>query len=239
MIVRITIEGAESEAERALLNQLADEASTILRSAEFRANLLALEAEYPEVFMRRGEPDVVLEQVARIVGGASGASRYTPVTITLVGRSGPEDQDYQWAGAGAPLMPGQPASIDLGRGILKEFEGADIVERSCAVNTMAHELAHTISLSPYLFKMAFDDTKGNEDAIAGRSNHRTAVGSYLIGSVAQCTWLQQKGRMPAWRVPGCVQVFGARAFNNFRCTKFASDKPIQLDAYLPRPADPL
>ena len=77
------------------------------------------------------------------------------------------------------------------------------------------------------------DTRAGQSAIAGRTDLTTPVGSYLIGAVAQCTWLQARGRIGGDGVGGCVRLFGVKALNWARCGAFADGGAVEPRAGLP------
>ena len=85
--------------------------------------------------------------------------------------------------------------------------------------------------------MAFTDTNETERRIADRRHPDTPVASYLIGSVAQCTWLERQGRIGRADIPACVETFGVAAFNWERCGQFAGGEPVAPRPGLP-PAAP-
>jgi hypothetical protein len=89
------------------------------------------------------------------------------------------------------------------------------------------------------FGIAFTDTKEGQSSIPNRKDASTPVASYLIGAVAQCTWLERQGRLGQEDVPACVEVFGVRAFNWDRCGQFAGGEPVAERSGLPPPARPL
>lgn len=233
--LRYSVSGTETEDERRLVSELASETHSVLRSPEFRRNLAALEKRHPTVFVRRGQRDQPLPQVIEGVTGGWGTSRYPPVRIVLVGLDDPDAEDYQRAGTGTPPLGVGSVPIRLGRGIVADYRNADLVTRSCAVNTLAHELTHAVSSTPVIFTRAFEDTRRGDEEVIGRRDPDSALASYLVGSVAQCTWLESKGRIQRWAVPDCVDVFGYRAFNWKRCPAFPAMRPLQLDVDLPRP----
>ena len=137
------------------------------------------------------------------------------------------------------MASGRYSDILIERIVLAAWGHPDPVARSCAINVVAHEYAHTIVLTPMGFGNAFTDTKADEDAIPNRKASGTPVASYLIGSVAQCTWLARQGRIGREDVPACVQVFGTAAFNWDRCGQFAGGAPVADRPGLAPPAPAL
>ena len=227
-----TIRGVASQDEEAALARLLDAAYLTLRSPEFRQNLLRLDARYPAVFANPGDPAADLAKVARIVSVEQPGARYAPATVAVADALGSE-----LAMAGEGGNHGRYSHIVIGRAVLGAFSASDTVARSCAVNVAAHEYSHTISLTPIGYRTAFTDTRVGESRIAGRRDADTPVGSYLIGAVAQCTWLQRQGRIGQQDVPACVEVFGVRGFNWERCRQFAGGEPVTLRPGL-APASP-
>lgn len=231
-----TAQGDGRDPDALLSLALAHEAYLTIQSTMFQRNLASLAKTYPAVFARSNVPDIPTDQLVELMKGASG--HFWKVQIRLVGSDDPDNPKYYEASMGAPTHVGAPTRIFLGRRHLARYRDRDLVERSCAINTMAHELAHTVSLTPLLFTAAIEDTRGDSEHIRGREG-RSPVASYLVGAVAQCTWLENRGRIPSWAVLECVQVFGVRSFNSLRCNKFGGSAPVQLDAFLPRAANPL
>ena len=225
-----TGDGAESQA----LTSLLKEAFTVLRSPAFRANLLALEGRYPSIYARDAEQAASVSRVASIVSLEPPGSRFAPAQVALV-----EGDSGGLGAAGEGVASGRYSDILIERIVLAAWGHPDPVARSCAINVVAHEYAHTIVLTPMGFGNAFTDTKADEDAIPNRKASGTPVASYLIGSVAQCTWLARQGRIGREDVPACVQVFGTAAFNWDRCGQFAGGAPVADRPGLAPPAPAL
>jgi hypothetical protein len=233
-----TVEGTQGEAEHALVSALVSDAQNVLGSPAFRRNLLAFGKHHPAIFAKRGRPDIPFERFANEVGAIGSNGRFASTRVVLTGRN-PQDEDYLLAGAGEPPVFGGSATVRLGRGITAQYRSADLVQKSCAINTVSHELSHTISLTPVLFTRAFEDTRAGDKGIIGRTDPLSPVASYLVGTVAQCTWLESKGRIPSWAVRDCINVFGTRAFNFKRCTAFVGQAPVQPGVDVPGANDPL
>ena len=234
-----SIVDAASAEERVLIESLLTESYSVLRSPEFRANLLTLGARYPVIYARPDKQDASVADVAREVGVAPFGSRYAPVVVQVVGRNDRRDLMGIHASAGEGVGFGRYSEMALGRYFLDQFRSADVVERSCAVNAAAHEYAHTITLTPVGFRNAFTDTLVSQSQIPDRQFPGTPVGSYLIGAVAQCTWLQRKGRIDTAGLAACVEVFGVSAFSGGRCTSFSRGQSVALRPGLPMMPTPL
>lgn len=230
---------ARSAGEQAAVETLFSQAYGVLRSPEFRQNLLALKATYPVIYARPNDQDASVEEIAAIVGLERPGSRYARVAVRLVGEEDTRDPEGVHASAGEGQGYGRYADMTFGRGLLSQFRSGDIVNRSCAINVAAHEYAHTITLTPIGYSIAFTDTTQGERQIARRDHPGSPIASYVIGAVAQCTWLQQQGRIGREGVPACVEVFGVGIFNWDRCTKFAGGEPVAPRPDLPRAGEPL
>jgi len=213
--------GAGGAAESEALTALLKDAFAVLRSPEFRANLLALEGRYPSVYARDAEQAATIPRIASIIALEPAGSRFAPAQVALV-----EGSSGGLGAAGEGVASGRYSDILIERIVLAAWGRPDPVARSCAINVAAHEYAHTIVLTPMGYGNAFGDTKADQDAIPNRKASGTPVASYLIGSVAQCTWLAQQGRIGREDVAACVEVFGTAAFNWDRCGQFAGGEPV-------------
>ena len=230
-----TIAGETSPAEEAAASALLREAYGILRSPEFEQNLRSLEARYPQVYASRQDPAADVPRVAGLVSLKAPGSRYAPLDMIIVGSAAREDPEREHASAGGQA---RYSDMSIGRGILAMYGSANPAERSCAINVAAHEYAHTISTTPFLFVNAFTDTRGGQTRVPNRRNRESPIGSYLIGAVAQCTWLQENGHLGGG-LDACVELFGARAFNWDRCKAFAPTETVRPKPGLPPASPPL
>lgn len=228
-----TVDGHASNQEREEMLALAKIAYDTIFSQEFVGNLHSLGSRYPSVFARPKLPDVGMDYVVEHVATSNPKGRYVDVVFDLSrDSSGQFGDDFT-----GTTNRGRGAVVFVGAHVLDDFRSDDVVRKSCAVHTIAHELSHTISISKPGLRMAFEDTSWGEAEIRGRNGARTPVASYLVGSVAQCTYLRRAGRIPDWGVQDCVEVFGVRAFNSRRCGYFSHGEPVQLRAELPPPAE--
>jgi hypothetical protein len=226
--------GTGSQAEATELTKLLEDAYATLRSPEFRSNLLALQERYPAVYARDAEQAATIPRIASIVALEPSGARFAPAQVELV-----ENSSGGLGAAGEGAVSGRYSDILIERIVLAAYGRPDPVARSCAINVAAHEYAHTIVVTPMGYGNAFADTKAGQGAIPNRQRAGTPVASYLIGSVAQCTWLAKQGRIGQGDVAGCVEVFGTAAFNWDRCGQFAGGGPVAERPGLPPPAPPL
>lgn len=112
--------------------------------------------------------------------------------------------------------------IRLNPALLNRWQSADPVERGCAVNTMAHEITHTLTRREDGFYYAFTDTG------VGREARATAPASYFSGNLALCSYLVDQGRIAEGDVGKCMKVWYRRkGFQSGRCTAFSDGRPVE------------
>jgi hypothetical protein len=215
------IVGTRDDAETERLKALLGEAYGVLRSPAFRENLLSLADRYPVIYARDAEQDATVARIASIVALEPSGARFAPAQVELV-----ENTSGGLGAAGEGAVSGRYSDILIEGMVLAAYGRSDTVARSCAINVAAHEYAHTIILTPMGFGNAFSDTTTGQTRIPNRQTPGSPVASYLIGAVAQCTWLQRQGRIAQAEVPTCVEVFGTAAFNWDRCNHFPGDAPV-------------
>jgi len=223
-----------SESEREAAGRLLQEGYATLRSSAFRANLEALQGRYPAIYARASQQEMDAKGVAATIALEHPGSRFAPAQAMIV-----DDNGDALGMAGEGGATGRYSDVMITRGVLQAFASDDVVQRSCAINVAAHEYAHTISLTPMGYRVAFSDTNEQQAQIPNRRNPGTPVASYLIGAVAQCTWLERQGRIGRDDVPACVETFGTAAFNWKRCGQFAGGEPVAPRSGLAAPAPPL
>lgn len=219
----IFVDGASNIEEKQALNSLVQASYNTLRSKNFRTNLLLLEQDYPEIFLRMDEESssAVNGSVQKLIEitQSSQPFRYANASVALVG-----SVDNYMALAGV-TGNNKDGSFALGRGHLQNWLSKNVTQRSCAVNTAAHELSHLITSDPVEFRTNTQPVKDNG---AAQNSNQNAVASYLIGTAAQCTWLQDQGYLPKVNFKTCVKVFGHRGFNGGRCRQFSKNSAIEL-----------
>ena len=222
----LTIDGVSTAQERADLTAWIKETFDILRSKAFIENLTALSPDYSEISFgtKSGTP----AELVKIVE-LQPPYRYFPTPVAL---HGDQWNEMALTGHNGELMPngGFMASMTLGRKHFRRYRSRNAVERSCAINTLAHEISHTITDHPQWSTGVIKDT--GVGAVFGGEK---AIASYLIGSVAQCTYLVRAGRITKDQVRSCVATFGDSAFYNPRCDQFDDSEPVQWPKPGPRP----
>lgn len=232
------IAGVTSQAQADEVGSLLTEAHGVLRSERFETNLRSLAGAYPVIYARKGMQEATANDLADYVALKKLGARYAVVDAFVLTDAAAIDGMLASAGEGMPGT-GRFADLTLDAIVPRLFRAQDIVERSCAINAAAHEYAHTISTLPVRYEAAFTDTTARRGRIADRRHPGTPVASYLIGAVAQCTWLQEHGRVTRDGLHACVQVFGTAAFNLQRCRSFAGGEPVRPRADLPPATRPL
>lgn len=226
--------GGGSEAERAVAGRLLQEGYSVLRSTEFRAHLEALQSRYPVIYARPSDQETDPRRIAALIALERPGSRFAPAQVTIV-----DDNGAALGMAGEGGASGRYSDVLITRGVLGIFGSSDLVARSCAINVAAHEYAHTLSLTLMGYRVAFSDTNEVRRAIRDRRHPGTPVASYLIGAVAQCTWLEKQGRIGPGDVRACIEVFGTAGFNWSRCEQFAGGEPVALRPGLAPAVPPL
>lgn len=99
------------------------------------------------------------------------------------------------------------AVIELSLPKLEQWRSSSVLQRSCAINTLAHELSHTIPQSQNAYVYQFTD-RGRPWA----SFMNRALASYTLGTVAQCTYLQIEGSPEGADLRMCVEKWGTSKF---------------------------
>lgn len=221
---RLDVRQTGDTAEYQTLVMWMDSAQATLGSDRFRTNLASLAADYPTVYFREGYPAGAIPVTGTVAYlqtllDATPSTWYIPSTVSLVG--GPTDD--------TAVAAWQTSTIALGRVFLGRWKSSNAVEKSCAINTAVHEISHTLSIyrDTYIYVLTDNDRR--------RQPPQVPAASYLVGSVAQCTWLQESGRIASTTsaLRACVAVFGSRHFNNLRCDRFDATEPVVEHAGLP------
>ncbi|MFO0555412.1 MAG: hypothetical protein U0271_43950 [Polyangiaceae bacterium] len=87
--------------------------------------------------------------------------------------------------------------------------GTQVESFACAINTIAHEWAHTIpdpsDAGVWLYQD--DDHEGSDEALV----------SYAIGAIAQCVYLDMQGYRVEEQFDECMRRVGTTTFNSTTC----------------------
>lgn len=233
------VPGKNSAEDNDVLQAWIDEAVTLLTSPEFESNLLLASETYPEIWISKAR-DVIptrrlidtLHTRERVIS----ALWWPETSVVIKGKRATRSPDRTRFGfealrtaAAGPYPAGQgrtaTGQIELGRLHFARYAQGDVVEKSCALNTMTHEISHTLSDKRGQFWMHILDT--GEDARAPRGLYEA---SYFIGTVAQCTYLESVGRITPDGFHTCLLTFSDPAkgsrFKSRACDDFPDDTPI-------------
>lgn len=216
----VTIDAVSSPAERADLARWIAQSRGVLASPAFLANLKEVAQRHPTISFgsaRGAGPAADLVAMMRLDGTSY---RIVPSPVALMGN---QYNDGALSGHNGESVDGAlVTSISVGRRHLARFRSADVVERSCAINTLSHEIAHLVSSSTRFSNLVFEDEGRGLPPVGGA----TPIATYLIGSVAQCTYLQAEKRIDASDLAACVETFGVSAFNSNRCDQYPHTTPV-------------
>jgi hypothetical protein len=194
--------GATKDAMRALIG----EAHDVIVSPEFRAHLAAIAT------LDGGPASHVMTglQAARRYLGLDGAGQLPARYRSPGSPSAPCDENLsETADTG---IDGGRATICLQAITVHRMISTALEERACAIDTIAHEWSHTIAVE-----------HGSDTALIQDGGHRgakTPVASYVIGGVAQCTYIERQKHTPMTpaQFKACVEGTGTSAFNPGSCT---------------------
>lgn len=207
---QIAIGAGWSDRDRRDLSALIDRSVAMMVDPRFAEMASSLNAQYPKVWFTRALGFGDATMVGRYVPGPPSPARYLPATVIPFNG---------WASTGG--VEGS-VRIQVSPKLLDRYRSRDVVMRSCAINTMAHEISHTMTRSPTRYLYAFMDTGVGEEA------RRTPPASYLTGDIAQCMHLIDEGRIERSRLRQCVAVwYRPKGFQSHRCDDFPGNAPIE------------
>lgn len=196
----ITMASTVPMEHRRALQELIDTTLAITSSRQFADRMDSLGKPYRGLWLSPSGDVLSPAQVAQIYGGRHRRARPVPITVTFVDRGNAvttfDDQ----------VTPAR-ATIKIPAGILANWTSNSLTRRSCAVNTMAHELTHTISSSDRVGTWVFEDGVGLRWA---RLMRRHLV-SYTVGGVAQCIMLEHH-RPLTGGFKECLRTWGKAPF---------------------------
>jgi len=225
--------------DKAALQDWIDESIALLQSEAFEANYKSASALYPQVYVSKTEDIIPSSKMLERLKTQDPARRgyWWPKTyVVLTGEPAARAGDRlgfgfnasRKAAAGpfpADSGPTQTGEIELGRLHFARYRNGDAVEKSCALNTMIHEIGHTLSDRPDQFWMHILDTEDDTSPPYG-----VFEASYFIGTIAQCTYLQSVGRVGQAGFQSCLLTFSSPGttsrFRSRACDDFPEGKPI-------------
>jgi len=222
-----TLVNPPQDNEKHLLS-LVNQSKSILRSKQFRKNLLSFSNTYKEIKISEKTGSVSIKTLLdslELNNPAAPELRWSSVNVDVFGPS--KREDYWWGGfanprnafagpAGRDNNGVQTGFIAIAQMHLERYKSSNLVEKSCAINTMSHEISHTLSDDKNDYRSFLVDTGQNNS-----SHSKIAIATYLIGSVAQCTFLESAGRIRSDEIKECVATFRVTEFNGHGCNDFA------------------
>jgi hypothetical protein len=201
---QITVSNGVSTADRATLTQIINATLEVITSPRFAERLAGLGQqalwldEDGETMHPRDVAQVYLGQHA-VMGPRSSVVRMT------------KNPFKKSPSTGLTLNSPVTGTITLTKRSLRRWRNGTLVGRSCVVNTLAHEITHTVSQSAERGTYVFSD-RGHED-------HESApFASYVVGSVAQCTMLERENAMTG-SFAQCVEFWGTNFTNGTGCDR--------------------
>ena len=219
------------KSEKASIVVWVNESISILKSDEFNSNLLSLENVYPEIWFSQKIGTRSLAQLMFVLAESDPTrldAKYLKTGIIMKGNSkkdttrniGYRGNTFASVGTNSKRKS-LPLKMRLGRVHLDRYLTGDTVEKSCAINTMVHEISHTLSVSSSKLESYFLDIP------AGLAPEGVPSASYFVGTVAQCTYLQNKGRINKSQFETCVKLFVSQPFPSVRCNDFPTGTVIR------------
>lgn len=185
-------EASMAAADAQEMQSLIDEATRVVLSDAFARNLASIDE---PIALHPFGPRVSSSTVLTLLLGRDPAYAYVPTQI-------------RWTSSGGNSNNGVVGGsmINLTTQVRSNWRSDDPRTRSLAINSMAHELSHSLSHEPNLLKYVFTDK-----FFSWHRLHRSeAIASYTIGTVAQCTWLAE--RETDLILEECYRRYGLRNF---------------------------
>jgi hypothetical protein len=200
----ITVEEGTPAAQRAAVQELVNATVNVITSERFARNLADLGEPYRRLWLSPYGETMTPAGIAQIYLGRHSTVRAVPIVISIRDQSTPG----QGFNAGPPLT----SRIFLPPYVLERWRGETLERRSCAVNSLAHEISHSFSQNPTEEDYIFAD-RGKGWLM---SHFYGALASYTIGTVAQCTMLEEANQLPDG-FTACLRTWGMKEFNSSGC----------------------
>jgi len=224
------IGGTASKFEETKTIEWIAETYRILDSNKFHENLLRIGTDYPNIWLSEYldlHSPKELSDLLKLKSIKHPNAWRVPAALALSGFPlkdpnagdgyGKKADRYAGVGwTGYSENSTSTAAMRLGRVHFDRFISKDVVERSCAINTMAHEISHTYSRNPNQYVEFIQDTVSD-----GPKHDGTPIASYFIGTIAQCTYLENERRISAKDLLACVRTFGLSRYNSDSCNDFS------------------
>ena len=237
--------GDIEQSDKAALSEWIVETIALLKSPAFEANFIRASKTYPDVYVSKTQdiiPSALLLTRLKTQDPSLTALWWPKTYVVLNGKTATRLEDRTGFGfdalrtaAAGPFPESEigtkTGEIELGRLHFARFAHGDVVEKSCAINTMAHEIGHTLSEKPDRFWMHILDSE------KGVTPPRSVFeASYFIGVIAQCTYLENVGRIAHSGFESCMLTFSdpsaSSRFRSLACDDFPDAKPISSNGRL-------
>lgn len=186
------LEATAGTVEAQEMQSLVDEATRTILSDAFAHNLTSIDR---PIALSPFGPRVNSSTLLTLLLGTDPAYTYVPTRLRWVTSGGNSNN-----GAGVGSI------VNLTNHVRSNWQSDDPRVQSLAINSMAHELSHSLSHEPSQLDNVFTDKFFSLYFL-----HRSkAIASYTVGTVAQCTWLAEK--VPDLVLMDCYRRYGLRNF---------------------------
>lgn len=220
----ITIDPAITGTDRSALEEILAASLSSLSSKDFLTNAAQIDSAYPTVYLH-GQSAMKASDAARLLQEKPTVGGFMATEIRIVPSRRGAGVDLNAAGNGLVM--------EINRLPLDNWAAQSRVQKSCAINTVAHEISHTLSRSATSWASVFVDSETGNSTLA-ESRRKGTTGSYVMGNLAQCSHLRTIGRIPGDQVVSCVPVWyfyspvtptssETSGFANLRCTNFQAE----------------
>jgi hypothetical protein len=109
---------------------------------------------------------------------------------------------------------GNFAELYIGKLTIGRWLRSSLRSKSCAINTMAHELTHTIPVMNGTVAQLYKDKWYQVAAFFGQEPV-----SYGVGAIAQCTYLEREQALAPLSFEDCLGRYGTDRFRPVDCDK--------------------
>ena len=201
----ITVSGRVRAADRATLTEIVNATVSVITSERFAAHLDSIQQR--QLWLSPGGDTMSPREVRDIYLGRNDSMRPVPTVVTVTRRLFSDAPSTGWSS----YSPAR-STITLSTWEMKRWRQGSPDWRSCAVNTLAHEITHTISASAGRAEYVFTDQGRAASTEAGEP-----LVSYTVGSVAQCTMLESLGELSG-TFAACLEKWGTNHFYSGTCS---------------------
>jgi hypothetical protein len=205
--ISISVDDSVSAADRQTVQELINATMQVITSPRFASNLEGLDAPYHRLWLSPFGKTMSPTEVAQVYLGRHGTVRPAPIIVEVADQDNPS----QGFSRETPLV----SYIVLPPFVLERWRGNTLERRSCAVNSLAHEISHSFSQNSTKGVYIFAD-KGKGEFFNLTSYFYGHLASYTIGTVAQCTMLQEANELEGEFV-ACLNDWGTDEFYSSGC----------------------